>query len=95
MAAIKPYQDKQLLYELYVVKRKGIREISEILENNYNCKATMQTIYNWLEKFDLLKHRGKGRNINISRGNKSGTGGGSPYGPPAGTQKKSQKPPWR
>jgi hypothetical protein len=76
-----PYKDKAILYELYVKKRLGIKEMSDIFLKNYNCKVTPQSIYNWLEKYDLLKFRGKGRNINISRGQKTGMA-------------KKTKPPW-
>lgn len=65
---MKPYQDKAIMYDLYVKKRMGIKQMSEIFKNNYNCDATPQTIYNWLKKMDLLKFRGKGRNIAATRG---------------------------
>ena len=64
---MKPYQDKALLYNLYVTKRMNIKDIAELFDKNYNCKATPQTVYNWIKNYDLLKYRGKGRNINATR----------------------------
>ena len=94
---MEPYKDKTTLHTLYVTKRMGIKEMSEYFQKNYNCKVTPQTIYNWLKNYDLLKYRGKGRNINISRGTavkpKAGPNGrGGAYG--GLTQKKRPKPPW-
>lgn len=34
-----------------------------MLETQYNLKVTPQTVYNWCEKYDLLKFRGKGRKL--------------------------------
>lgn len=34
-----------------------------MLELKYNCRVTVQTIYNYCEKYDLLKFRGKGRTL--------------------------------
>lgn len=88
-----PYKDKAILYELYVKKRMGIKDMAEYFKKNYNCKVTPQTIYNWLEKYDLLKFRGKGRKINISRGQKSnGAGRNGVYG--TGMKQTKPKPPW-
>lgn len=57
----KPYQDKNLLYELYVKKRMTMTDIQKYFEERYGSKATAQTIYNHLKKYDLLKFRGKGK----------------------------------
>jgi hypothetical protein len=58
-----PYKDKQFLYEMYVKKRMNLTDICKHLENNYNIKITPQALYNWVKKYDLLKYRGKGRNL--------------------------------
>ena len=65
---MKPYQDKALMYQLYVVKRMNIKDMAELFKANYNCVCTPQTIYNWLKEFDLLKFRGKGRNMSHNKG---------------------------
>lgn len=74
---MKPYQDKSLLYQLYVVKRMNIKDIAELFKTNYNCKTTPQTVYNWIKNYDLLKYRGKGRNISAT---KTGSGHGAAAG---------------
>ena len=82
------------MHQLYVVKRMSIKDMAELMKEQYNCKCTPQTLYNWLEQHDLLKLRGKGRKINISRGQKAPGGSGrmGPYAP--AKQPKRPKPPW-
>jgi len=58
---IKPYQDKALLYELYVKKRMTMTDIHKYFQEKYGYTGTSQTIYNWLKRYDLLKYRGKGK----------------------------------
>lgn len=53
----KIYEDKSYLYEKYVLKRMTAKEIAD--ENG----VTEMTIYNHLKKNDLLKYKGKGRNL--------------------------------
>jgi hypothetical protein len=60
---MEPYKDKGWLYDQYVKKRRNLTDICEILKNSYNVEVTPQTVYNWCEKYDLLKYRGKGRNL--------------------------------
>lgn len=60
---MEPYKDKGWLYEQYVKKRRNLTDICQMLESQYNLKVTPQTVYNWCEKYDLLKFRGKGRNL--------------------------------
>ena len=60
---MEPYKDKGWLYEQYVKKRRNLTDICAMLENQYNLKVTPQTVYNWCEKYDLLKFRGKGRKL--------------------------------
>lgn len=61
MAGIEIYKDRQWLYEMYVKKRMNLKDIVEILAKQYNVKISTQGLYNWLEKYDLLKYRGKGK----------------------------------
>jgi hypothetical protein len=54
---------------MYVKKRMNLKDIVEILAKQYNVKISTQGLYNWLEKYDLLKYRGKGkkRGANLQR----------------------------
>lgn len=61
--AMEPYKDKAWLYEHYVKKRMNLTKICEILSKSYNIQMTPQGLYNWVKKYDLLKYRGKGRNL--------------------------------
>lgn len=61
--ADEPYKDKSWLYEHYVAKRMNLTDICKVLEQSYNIKVTPQALYNWCKKYDLLKYRGKGRNL--------------------------------
>lgn len=65
--ALEPYKDKTFLYEHYVAKRMNLTDIAHLLEKNYNTKVSPQAIYNWCKKYDLLKYRGKGRNLSKGR----------------------------
>lgn len=65
--ALEPYKDKTFLYEHYVAKRMNLTDIVKLLEKNYNIKTSPQTIYNWCKKYDLLKYRGKGRNLSAGK----------------------------
>lgn len=58
-----PYKDKEFLYEMYVKRRMNLTDICKLLEKNYNVAVTPQGLYNWVKKYDLLKYRGKGRNL--------------------------------
>lgn len=58
-----PYKDKGFLYEMYVKKRMNLTDICKHLKNTYNIEVTPQAVYNWVKKYDLLKFRGKGRNL--------------------------------
>ena len=61
--ALEPYKDKAWLYEHYVKKRMNLTDICKVLKQSYNISVTPQAIYNWVKKYDLLKYRGKGRNL--------------------------------
>lgn len=61
--ALEPYKDKAWMYEHYVKKRMNLTDICKLLKQSYNITVTPQAIYNWAKKYDLLKYRGKGRNL--------------------------------
>lgn len=61
--ANEPYKDKAFLYEMYVQRRMNLTDICELLRKTYNIEVTPQAVYNWVKKYDLLKFRGKGRNL--------------------------------
>lgn len=65
--SLEPYKQKDWLYYHYVQKRLNTGPISEILKEKYNIEVTPQTVYNWLAKYDLLKFRGKGRNLSAGK----------------------------
>jgi transposase-like protein len=60
---MEPYKDKNYLYEMYVKKRMNLTDICKHLKNTYSIEVTPQAVYNWVKKYDLLKYRGKGRNL--------------------------------
>lgn len=64
--ALEPYKDKTFLYEHYVTRRMNLTDIVKLIEKNYNITVSSQTIYNWVKKYDLLKYRGKGRNLSAT-----------------------------
>lgn len=61
-----PYKDKNFLYEMYVKRRMNLTDICKHLQKTYNIEVTPQAIYNWVKKYDLLKFRGKGRNLSAT-----------------------------
>lgn len=60
---MEPYKDKTYLWEMYVKKRMNLTDICKHLKNTYNIEVSPQAVYNWVKKHDLLKYRGKGRNL--------------------------------
>ena len=64
--ALEPYKDKTWLYEHYVKKRMNLTDIVKLLKQTYNVEISPQGLYNWCSKYDLLKFRGKGRNLSGS-----------------------------
>ena len=60
---IEPYKDKGWLYEHYVKKRMNLSDIAKRLDQSHNISISPQALYNWAKKFDLLKYKGKGRNL--------------------------------
>lgn len=61
-----PYKDKAFLYEMYVKRRMNLTDICKHLKDTYSIEVTPQAIYNWVKKYDLLKFRGKGRNLSAT-----------------------------
>ena len=61
--ALEPYKDKSWLYEHYVRKRMNLTDIVKLLKQTYNIDITPQGLYNWCDKYELLRFRGKGRNL--------------------------------
>ena len=53
----KIYADRDYLYREYVTKRRNCKDIAD------EFGVTEMTIYNWCKTHDLLKYRGKGRNL--------------------------------
>jgi hypothetical protein len=41
----------------------NLTDICKRLKESYNIEVTPQAVYNWVKKYDLLKYRGKGRNL--------------------------------
>jgi hypothetical protein len=41
----------------------NLKDIQKVLKDNYNVSVTVQGLYNWVAKYDLLKYRGKGRSL--------------------------------
>lgn len=64
--ALEPYKDKSFLYQHYVSKRMNLTDIVKLIEKDYGIQVSAQTIYNWVKKYDLLKYRGKGRNLSAT-----------------------------
>jgi len=64
--ALEPYKDKTWLYEHYVRKRMNLTDIVKLLKQTYNVEISPQGLYNWCKKYDLLKFRGKGRNLSAT-----------------------------
>jgi len=60
---MEPYKDKAWLYEHYVKKRMKLTDICKLLKQSHNIEVTPQALYNWAKKYDLLRFRGKGRQL--------------------------------
>ena len=41
----------------------NLSDIAKRLDQSHNITISPQALYNWVKKFDLLKFRGKGRNL--------------------------------
>jgi len=65
---VEPYKDKNWLHTHYVKKRMKTEDIAQLLADQYDIQTTHQTIYNWCKKYNLLRHRGKGRTLNKGAG---------------------------
>jgi len=44
----------------------NLTDVVKILKQTYNIEITPQGLYNWCKKYDLLKFRGKGRNLSVT-----------------------------
>lgn len=73
--AAKVYQDRDWFYHHYVQKRMKLTDIQKLLYEKHGISITPQALYNWAKKHDLLKYRGKGRNL---KAHKKSTGVVSP-----------------
>tara|TARA_Y100000031_G_C7899852_1_gene239046 strand:+ start:130 stop:447 length:318 start_codon:yes stop_codon:yes gene_type:complete len=63
---LEPYKDKAWMYEHYVKRRMNLAEIAKRLDQSHGISVSPQALYNWVKRFDLLKYRGKGRNLSGS-----------------------------
>ena len=63
----KIYQDIDWLYFHYVQKRMKLTDIQKLLLEKHGISVTPQALYNWVKKHDLLKYRGKGRNLKMHK----------------------------
>ncbi len=61
--ANEPYKDRDWMYFHYVNKRMKLTDIQKMLNERHGIEISPQSLYNWCKKFDLLKYRGKGRNL--------------------------------
>jgi hypothetical protein len=41
----------------------NLTDIVKLLKQTYNIEITPQGLYNWCEKYQLLRFRGRGRNL--------------------------------
>lgn len=64
---MKIYEDKNWLYDHYVTRRLGLKEMTKILKERHNIEITVQGLYNYVVKYDLPKLVGKGRNLNAGK----------------------------
>lgn len=48
----------------------NLTDVVKLLKQTYNIEITPQGLYNWCKKYDLLKFRGKGRNLRDTSGRK-------------------------
>lgn len=55
--AVKVYADRDYLYQEYVMRKRNCADIAQ------EHGVTEMTIYNWCKEHDLLRYRGKGRNL--------------------------------
>jgi hypothetical protein len=69
----KVYQDRDWFYYHYVQKRMKLTDIQKLLLEKHGISITPQALYNWAKKHDLLKYRGKGRNLKAHKKMNSAT----------------------
>jgi hypothetical protein len=61
------YRDREWFYYHYVQKRMKLTDIQKLLHEKYNVVISPQALYNWAKKHDLLKYRGRGRNLKMHK----------------------------
>jgi transposase-like protein len=67
--ALEPYKEKAWLYEYYCKRRMGLLAIQKMLKDKYNIKVSHQTIFNYIQKYDLdIIRKGKRRTISSNLG---------------------------
>ena len=67
--ALEVYKDRAWLYEFYVKRRMGLLAIQTMLKEKYNIKVSHQTIFNYIQKYDLdIMRKGKRRTISSNLG---------------------------
>lgn len=44
----------------------NLTDICKLLKQSYGITISPQALYNWVKKYDLLKFRGKGRNLSAT-----------------------------
>jgi len=72
MAAQEIYKNREWLYEYYIKRRMGLLAIQKMLKEKYNIKVSHQTIFNYIQKYnlDIMRH-GKRRTISGNLGRKN------------------------
>ena len=63
--ASKIYEDRAWFYQNYVSKRMQLTDMQKLLKDKHGITISPQALYNWAKKHDLLKYRGKGRNLKM------------------------------
>lgn len=67
--ALPPYKDKVWLYEHYIKRRMKLLDIKKLLKDRYNIEVSHQTIFNYIQKYDLdIMRKGKRRVISSNLG---------------------------
>lgn len=67
--ALEPYKDKAWLWEHYIKRRMKLLDIKKLLKERYGMEVSHQTIFNWIQKYDLdIVRKGKRRKISSNLG---------------------------
>ena len=63
------YKNREWLYEHYIKRRMGLLAIQKMLKEKYNIKVSHQTIFNYIQKYELdIMRKGKRRTISGNLG---------------------------